>query len=92
MLTANCSNQLFEPPLQNVIIGTYCRVFFNIFTISGQGAWGQAWRAGIGVGCHPTGRPAPPPLSLDLLCIVAGKVGLRAPSRQGVSGGREGWW
>jgi hypothetical protein len=38
---------LFEPPLQTVVIG---RVFFKIFANSGQGAWGQETRTGIGVG------------------------------------------
>ena len=61
MLTANCLNRRFKL----VVIG---RVFFNIFAISGQGAWGQTWGAGIGVGPGPIVRPAPPPLSLDSLC------------------------
>jgi hypothetical protein len=65
-------------------MGVIGRVFFNIFAISGQGAGGQAWGAGIGVGSDPTGRPAPPPLSLDSRCIVAGKFDLRALSRQSV--------
>ena len=45
--------------------------FFNIFAISGQGPPGQAWGAGMGVGCHPTGRPAPPSLSLASACVVS---------------------
>jgi hypothetical protein len=77
MLAANCLNRRFKL----VVIS---RVFFYIFAISGQGAWGHAWSAGMGVGPGPTGRPAPLPVGflLDSRCIVAGKVGLRVLSRQ----------
>jgi hypothetical protein len=80
MLTADCLNRRFKL----VVIS---RVFFNIFAISRQGAGGQAWGAGMGVRPGRTGRPPPPPLSPSSRCIVAGKLDLRALSRQRSSPG-----
>ena len=43
---------------------------FLYFCYLGAGGVGTDVGAGIGVGAAPTGRPAPPPLSLDSRCTI----------------------